>query len=161
MRERSLMTTNAVYRVSNARLQPRQPNGGSARQTGAAMCFVSFNPLFCGVPVSSTCFATHSGIPIARNFPAAVRELLEHREHRSTNLLRLATVSEPLALRTRSTRRQRQQLKAPSYSSNPPGARYVRPLRTNRKSAQYARSEGAKRLRAFVSTTSKNDSARS
>jgi hypothetical protein len=52
--------------VSNARLQPRQPHGASARHTGVATSFVGFIPLFCGVPVSSTCVATHSVIPIAR-----------------------------------------------------------------------------------------------
>jgi hypothetical protein len=52
--------------VPASTLVARARGGTSSRQTGAATSFVSFIPLFCGVPISATRVATHSGIPIAR-----------------------------------------------------------------------------------------------
>ena len=44
-------------------IQPRQPHGTSARQTGVVTSFGSIIPLFCCVPAGSTRVATHSVIP--------------------------------------------------------------------------------------------------
>jgi len=41
-------------------------SGTSGRHAGAATSFISLIPVFCGVPASSSCVATHSVVPIAR-----------------------------------------------------------------------------------------------
>src|SRR5262245_42779045 len=67
----------------------KQPNTGVQRRAKRVRC----NSLFGGGSVNSTCLATHSveDPRPAEGFPAALRHLLVHQEHRATNLRRRAT----------------------------------------------------------------------